>query len=141
MDKYKNFEELKKNESVEHYTIHYQERRSGVAVIAPHGGGIEPGTLELAQAIAGAEHSYCAFDAKRPSRNAELHITSTHFDEPKAKGIVSESNRVIAIHGCEGEDETVYIGGLDAELIERVRAALIAAEFLVEKHVDPEVQR
>jgi phage replication-related protein YjqB (UPF0714/DUF867 family) len=53
-----------------------------VAVIAPHGGGIEPGTSELATAIAGDDFSLYLFEGLKSAGNGELHITSTNFDEP-----------------------------------------------------------
>ena len=54
MDRYKNFAELQKGEKAnEDYTIFYHEADSGIAVMALHGGGIEPGTIDIADALAG----------------------------------------------------------------------------------------
>ncbi len=40
------------------YRIHLRHGKSGILVMAPHGGGIEPGTTEIADAVAGAERSF-----------------------------------------------------------------------------------
>ena len=54
MDKYLNYAELKKNEKEEKdYVIRYRKADSEIAVMAPHGGGIEPGTNDLADEVAG----------------------------------------------------------------------------------------
>lgn len=140
MDKYKTFAELAAAEARQHFEIAARPGTSGIAVIAPHGGGIEPGTYELAEAIATAEHAFYGFDAKRPTGNGDLHITSTHFDEPTALELVSASVAVVAVHGCEGDDSVVYLGGADTGLGARIRDALIAAGFDVRRHDDPDLQ-
>lgn len=62
MDKYANFIELAQNEREgEDYTILLRESNSKFAIIAPHGGGIEPGTLDLADAVASSDHTFYAF--------------------------------------------------------------------------------
>lgn len=59
-----------------------RKRRVATAVIAPHGGGIEPGTSEVADAVAADDFSFYAFEGIK-SKNGDLHITSTRFDEPR----------------------------------------------------------
>ncbi len=72
-DEYTKFEDLKKNETL--YEICFRERFSGVAVIAPHGGKIEPGTSEIARGIAGNEHTFYTFRGLRKDGNKRyLHI-------------------------------------------------------------------
>ena len=57
-DRYANFKELAAaSEPDIDYRIRYADRGSSVAIIAPHGGTIEPETAEIAEAIAGTEHS------------------------------------------------------------------------------------
>jgi phage replication-related protein YjqB (UPF0714/DUF867 family) len=47
MGKYKNYEDLKQHEREgEDYVVILWENDSRIAVIAPHGGGIEPVTVE-----------------------------------------------------------------------------------------------
>jgi phage replication-related protein YjqB (UPF0714/DUF867 family) len=45
-----------------------------LAILAPHGGGIEPGTSELAEAVAGEGLSFYAFEGLKRSGNAVLHV-------------------------------------------------------------------
>ena len=55
------------------YTIAFIYGHTRFAVMAPHGGGIEPGTSELACAIAGKQHSYYTFSGIKTSGNRLLH--------------------------------------------------------------------
>jgi phage replication-related protein YjqB (UPF0714/DUF867 family) len=106
------------------------ERRpaSPVAVIAPHGGGIENGTSELARAIAASDFSLYLFEGLRRSRNyTALHLTSRCFDEPQCLGLIAACPFVVAIHGCAGLEPGVLLGGLDAELCGALGAAIDAA--------------
>ncbi len=111
------------------YRIIACPRSSPVAVIAPHGGGIEPGTSELARAIAGKEFSLYCFEGLKPDGNEALHITSTRFDEPQCLAIVATSEVVLAVHGSAEQEESVHVGGRDARLARRLCEALNAAGF------------
>lgn len=113
-DKYKNFSELKANEKA--YRICYKKGASGVAIIAPHGGGIEPGTSEIAEGIAANEHTFYSFYGLMSKGNKILHITSENFDEPIGFNLVKQSEKVIAIHGCDENGKFVEIGGKDEKL-------------------------
>lgn len=133
-DKYKNFEELKNNETL--YEICFVERSSGAAIIAPHGGKIEPGTSEIARAIAGTEHSFYSFNGLKKSGNKRtLHITGINFDEPTAVAIVEQSERVVAIHGCKGTDKYIELGGLDNNLKNLIEGRL-SKEFKIKSPKD-----
>jgi phage replication-related protein YjqB (UPF0714/DUF867 family) len=122
------------------FAIHAREGYTGVAVIAPHGGGIEPGTMELADAIADDVHSFYCFEGIKRAKNADLHITSELFDEPRGVDIVTRAKAVLALHGCEGHEEAVYVSGLDADLGEKIRISLIQAGFTAEPSPRPEIQ-
>ncbi len=62
MDKYANYDDLKQHEREgEDYVILSREGISRIAVIAPHGGGIEPGTVDIADGTTGSKHSFYAF--------------------------------------------------------------------------------
>ena len=93
------------------------ERKASLAVIAPHGGGIEPGTSEIARALAGSEYSFYCFEGLKAGGSEALHIPSTRFDEPLGVSLVQRMRTVIALHGCTGSRERVYVGGLHEELI------------------------
>ena len=122
------------------FLIHVREGSSGIAVIAPHGGGIEPGTMELADAIAGEVHNFFCFEGIKRTKNADLHITSECFDEPRGMDIVERSRTVLSLHGCKGQEESVYVGGLDTEMGEKIRGSLVHAGFNAEPSPRPEIQ-
>jgi phage replication-related protein YjqB (UPF0714/DUF867 family) len=100
-----------------------------VVILAPHGGGIEIGTSQLAARIARGRHSLFLFEGlKPPWQNRGLHITSHRFDHPQCVALVSRSLVTLAVHGCKGESH-IYIGGLDSELKTRLARKLRAAGF------------
>lgn len=141
MDRYESFDELCEH-AVEgrDFRIRTVTRPGQVAVIAPHGGGIEPGTSELAEAIAGTAFSFYAFEGTRPNNNRDLHITSTRFREPRCEALVAAAPFAITIHGEDSDDEAVFIGGLAGELLKAVEESLEAAGFSVERHRNPALQ-
>jgi len=101
-DRYANYTELSRNETEnrDYRRVIVRNTLSNVAVIAPHGGLIEPGASEIARAIAGENFNLYLFEGIKPRRNfKDLHITSQHFDEPKCLGLLAECEIVIAIHG------------------------------------------
>lgn len=88
-DKYPDFDTLSRNERAGvDFRILVRRAMSAFALVAPHGGGIEPGTSEIADGIAALEWSLYAFEGLKPSGNADLHITSTRFDEPMCLELV-----------------------------------------------------
>jgi len=111
------------------FRLNVKNRKTSLVVIAPHGGGIEPGTSEIARAVAGWMYSLYTFDGIRLSGNELLHITSTLFDEPKCLKLVQASEAVIAIHGCGGSDRVVYVGGLRVGLGDQIINGLREAGF------------
>jgi len=111
-----------------------------VVVVAPHGGSIEPGTSEIAAAIAAEDLTFCTFEGIMPSGNRRLHITSTRFDEPRCLQTVQAGTYVLAIHGEDSAEPVVFLGGRDAALRDDVAAALTARGFVVRPHVDPGLQ-
>jgi phage replication-related protein YjqB (UPF0714/DUF867 family) len=130
MDRYPNFSELSRSETPgEDYTILYRETRSGFAIMAPHGGGIEPGTIDIAEAVAADDHSFYAFKGLKKTGNQALHITSNRFDEPTALRVARNASVVISVHGCRDGAEIVYVGGRHVGLKEKMVRALKAAGF------------
>lgn len=130
MDKYKNFAELTQNENEgEDYTIVYRLLESKIAIIAPHGGGIEPGTLDIADAIAGVDHIFYAFKGIKKSGNRTLHITSNRYDEPIGLKVSKSAFIVISIHGSREKGDMVFIGGRNEELKQIIVGALNSAGF------------
>jgi phage replication-related protein YjqB (UPF0714/DUF867 family) len=107
---------------------------SGLAVVAPHGGRIEPGTTEIGEAIAAHDHSFYSFEGLKLSGNGKLHLTSTNFDEPVGLDVVRRARSVIAVHGCGETKSVVYVGGRDLELRQEISKALEQAGFAVGQH-------
>lgn len=121
----------------------------GTAVLAPHGGGIERGTSELCLAVAGYRpadltplggptYDYWMFEGLMADRNARLHVTSTHCDDPVALALAGGSRTALSLHGCTagqagatGDGQAVVVGGLDAEFRRVTRTALRAGGFRV----------
>lgn len=106
-------------------------RDPAIVVAAPHGGGIEPGSAELAAAIAGADRTLYAFQGLRTRDNDALHLTSARFDEPAALALVTAAEAAVTVHGCRGRRDRVYVGGLNGHLAGRVSQTLARAGFPV----------
>lgn len=142
-DRYANFAELARHErSGIDYQVRARRARPAFAIVAPHGGGIEPGTSEIADAIAADRHSFHTLEGLKPSGNAVLHITSTRFDEPMCLTVLGHSVVVVTLHGEHSEDdgEGVFVGGRDGERGDRIGAALARQGFDVRRHDDPDLQ-
>ncbi|MFD4569390.1 poly-gamma-glutamate hydrolase family protein [Streptomyces sp. NPDC058467] len=101
--------------------------------IAIHGGGIEPGSGEVARSVGAGLMAHYEFAGIKTVNNGDLHVTSTNFDEPIAQGIVTGSLRCLSFHGYTGTTDLAEtsIGGLDTATAARVSAALTRAGFRV----------
>lgn len=140
-DKYHNFAELSTAQKRgKDFRIRFRKRDCPTIVIAPHGGAIEPGTSEIADALAGVNLSFYAFEGIKPRRNRYLHITSTHFDEPRCEALIAGYQRVIAIHGQAGNRNEALLGGRDLVTIRRLRQSLVESGFLVQVDGSPQLQ-
>jgi phage replication-related protein YjqB (UPF0714/DUF867 family) len=83
-------------------------------LVAPHGGGIEPGTSELLRVIADlgtwAWYEFARF--LRKGNQEALHIASTLFDEPSLLALLPRTNFVVTLHGANGTtDPVACVGG------------------------------
>jgi phage replication-related protein YjqB (UPF0714/DUF867 family) len=105
-----------------------------VAIIAPHGGRIEPHTDAIATTLAGTEFSLYCFNSRLSKQDANLHVTSHRFDDPVCLALIEQHNRVVAVHGWRKEGEAVLIGGLDLELVAEL--AIKSRALGVETHTD-----
>jgi phage replication-related protein YjqB (UPF0714/DUF867 family) len=138
VDKYSSFQHMSEyeKEGVD-YRLSWRIGSSGIAILCIHGGDIEPGTSQIADGIAGSDHTFYALEGLKESGNRALHITSTAFDEPTALQIVSESEIILSVHGCAGAEAVVYLGGLDLMLRGRVQRLLSEAGFSVLDNAAP----
>jgi phage replication-related protein YjqB (UPF0714/DUF867 family) len=138
--RYTTFTELSRHEVEDRdYRIHLRLGASGIAVVAPHGGKIERGTLPIARAIAGEDHTFYGFEGIKSTlkANRALHVPSNHFDEPRALFAVAKAHRVITLHGAKGAEEAIYAGGLDLELRLDMLRALSGAGFTADHDPSP----
>jgi phage replication-related protein YjqB (UPF0714/DUF867 family) len=105
MDTYANFAQLSAAEGEGDDFVVSTAARCGAStvVLAPHGGGIELGTSEVALRIAEDDLSYAVFEGRKPTGNLRLHITSSHFDEPRCLELVEAADNVLTIHGEESD--------------------------------------
>ena len=83
-------------------------------LIAPHGGGIEPGSSEIMRTVAElggwAWYEFAGF--LRKGNKDALHMASTNFDEPTLKSMLPQAGFVVAFHGAnESGDPMVHVGG------------------------------
>ena len=125
MLEYQSYLELKKIEvEGKDYCISYREGKTGIVVMAPHAGDIEPATGELADAVAGKDHSFYAFWGLKDKNNASLHISSTRFDEPIGVDLVQKSKTTLTIHGSKETRKIIYIGGRDKKLKRIIQKSL-----------------
>lgn len=132
-DKYVSMTALLAAENPNHYAIRRIPRNSNIAILAPHGGKIEPGTSEIAEAIAGNDYNFFAFEGRMSRSNYDsLHVTSSHYDQETCLDLIKTCDYVVAIHGWGTSDRLIYIGGLDEPLKTRIAERLDAAGFRTE---------
>jgi phage replication-related protein YjqB (UPF0714/DUF867 family) len=128
-DTYKNFKSLSAVEKKDvDFNIFTENVKSRIAIVAPHGGGIEPGTSEIARSISNGKYNCYCFEGIKSKENKELlHISSTNFDEPDCIAVCQSSDTVVTIHGADDDDDIVFVGGLNEELkramIEKLKKA------------------
>jgi phage replication-related protein YjqB (UPF0714/DUF867 family) len=139
-DRYPNFEMLLRAEGTDCFLIDCYRRPSSVAIIAPHGGKIEPGTSTIATKIAANDYCLYRFEGRKPQNNWDLHITSSRFDEPQCLTLISVCDHVVAIHGCEGKEPVVYMGGRDLCLLNAIRDRFDAVGIPTGMHRNPDLQ-
>lgn len=122
------------------YRIRTLDRKSPVTILSPHGGFIEPGTSALSRAIAGTQFNLFDFQGLVQTNPLDLHITSTRFRHRKLSTLLAQSQTAVSVHCMFDEgDETIYIGGLNRPLKERLARSLQKAGFSVDP--DPPVYK
>lgn len=130
------------------------KKENEIFIMAPHGGGIESGTTELALATAGfaktfngqtaapGTYDFFVFNGTNPKeQNGRLHVTSPHYDDPAALELVRNSRISLAFHGCTDQQAAAaagrqfrkgdtysacLIGGLDEDFMQLLEQSLQA---------------
>jgi phage replication-related protein YjqB (UPF0714/DUF867 family)/3D (Asp-Asp-Asp) domain-containing protein len=108
------------------YIVTVSNTGSPVTVLSIHGGGIEAFTSNISAALANL-FGYKRYDFKAQgttqclqgrSNTDVLHITATHFDDPRAVSLVGSSSKAVAIHGYADSRGyargVICVGGADA---------------------------
>ena len=133
-DRYASFAGLAANEQVEvDYRIRVVDRGTPVVIIAPHGGWIEPGTSEIAEALADIDLSFYSFESLRNGPHGGFHITSHRFDEPQAIALVRNADVAIAIHGRKDDrGNAIWLGGRGTNLRDAIGLSLREVGFATE---------
>ncbi len=111
------------------FLVRWRRGASGLVVMAIHGGGIEPGTTEIADAVAGDRHGFYSFVGIKQSGNGSLHLSSRLFDEAIGLRLAASARAVVSVHGCRGRDPWTYLGGRDEGMQRALADALRAAGF------------
>ena len=102
------------------FHVAVKNRASRTCVLAIHGGRIEEGTAELAARVAGDDWSYYILSGAKPARNRVLHVTSAHFDDPRAVALVRSAKQCVSIHGFKEPDADIAcVGGANAGFRDR----------------------
>ena len=128
-DVYSDFQALKTaNTEGLDYSREAYYRGSPVAVFAPHGGDLELLTSRLARETAGKDFNLYIFNAWH-GRRGDLHVTSSHFDDPAAVFIATSSTLGISFHAQADHGRWVCVGGTNREAGELVARRLEAAGF------------
>jgi phage replication-related protein YjqB (UPF0714/DUF867 family) len=129
------------------YDLGWTISSSPLIVVAPHGGGIELRTSEIASAIAGVnidgtalddppadgtQHTQCQFMGRLPAgQNGRLHVTSEHWDVEECLILIAQRTHALSIHGANKPGKVAYVGGRDTATGAELAAALRAAGFTV----------
>ena len=139
-DEFDSFEQLARTyREGRDFTVRVVRRASPYAIVAPHGGKIEPGTSQLAKAVAGEEHSLYLFEGMKRDENGRLHITSDVFNEPRCLEIVRTATTVVTIHGMKSAMPEVQLGGLDESLMQRLEVELGTLAISIRRAIDPRI--
>lgn len=123
-DLYSSMIELQGKE--DNWSIEMNTNKSNVLSFAPHGGGIEAGSSELALLISQKlDCNYFTFKGKLPSDNVKLHVTSTRYDNPELLNLMRNIDYSISVHGyADNEYARTLIGGSNEELKEIIKCHL-----------------
>jgi phage replication-related protein YjqB (UPF0714/DUF867 family) len=118
-------------------------------ILAPHGGGIEPGTSELCLAVAGyhpanlpvtppagVTYDYWMFEGVREGDNAVLHVPSIGCDDGMALSLCAGSMNALALHGFRPEPELPA----DTQIILVGGRNRILKEYLLEGFADTDLE-
>jgi phage replication-related protein YjqB (UPF0714/DUF867 family) len=123
----------------------YLRLEGPLGLMAIHGGGIEPGTEEIARFVAGhSGASLYVYAGRRAGGNLSLHRPSHDMKMEERALVVQFLNHVksaISIHGHGRRQNLAYVGGLHQNMVQRfaelVRPALSQYEWISDPKIIP----
>jgi len=123
----------------------YLQLAGPIGIIAIHGGGIEPGTEEIARFVADRSGaSLYVYAGRRSKGNILLHQAShcVNIEErPLVVRFLNHVNTAISIHGHGREKNRIYVGGLHQSMVHRfvelARPVLSAYEWISDPEITP----
>ena len=120
-DTYPNFQTLAAHEKEgKDFKVTTRTNESkGLAIFAIHAGNIEPGTGELALELSiNTKYQLYLFESLDQKDPLRLHLTSTHFDDPRALSIAKKNQRCLSLHGFQDHAQipTACLGGANSLL-------------------------
>lgn len=131
-DQFKNFRDMTDHISPDDWGTEIRGGDDRWLIIAPHGGTIEPNSDDVALAIADSDLAYYVFRSHVRKAVANLHITSSNFDDEEALDLLGLCDFAVAIHGAadtENADMMTHMGGLNDHLRDAIANALNKAGF------------
>jgi phage replication-related protein YjqB (UPF0714/DUF867 family) len=139
-DKYKSFADLEKSESLgRDFRVRVREVAGTAVIISLHGGRIEPGTSEIADAI--AADIFHSTHLKKSGFEAIMTCTSPAPGSTRLGiALLQSSTGAICVHGEGSQNRVVFLGGRDEERLRRLRASLEQRGFCVKRHQNPNLQ-
>lgn len=121
--------------------VEHLELRSSVGLLALHG-GLEPGTAEIAQAVAANTGASC-YTIIQPT-DLRMHVPSVDADPdemPRLASFLDRVHTVVSVHGYFRpleRPQAVLVGGANRDLVVRLASDLRAVlpDYLVVDDVD-----
>ena len=119
------------------YRVDVVNRGGVAAIVAAHGGCIEPLTSELATALAGDEYSL--FDFHGLVEGPRLRVPIVSFSELRLTSLLQGGKTAVSVDGIRGNEPVAHVGGANQRLASLARASLMAADIQAKNAIAPKL--